>query len=170
MWILRTSFAPKWLDVVNSVHSVQRLVRQLRALDLNTSAAGSGYIQVDSDRKACHWRMLFICDQWCKFSLLCHKEWMAPLQALHRDLPRLENRSRFQASDYWKYVVAKFNKQFAKEFNAKPADVPSRWQLITRKEAEASVKVFFNIKWETTCFLVTEAHILINIEHPHMDI
>ncbi|XP_037335417.2 up-regulator of cell proliferation [Pungitius pungitius] len=51
-----------------------------------------------------------------------------------------------QASDYWKYVVAKFNKQFAKEFTAKPADIPVTWKMITRKQAEASVKVSFNTK------------------------
>nr|XP_040035670.1 up-regulator of cell proliferation isoform X2 [Gasterosteus aculeatus aculeatus] len=51
-----------------------------------------------------------------------------------------------QASDYWKYVVRKFNKQFAKEFDAKPADVPQTWKLITRKEAKASIKVSFKIK------------------------
>ncbi|KAL6118780.1 uncharacterized protein ACO6RY_03496 [Pungitius sinensis] len=51
-----------------------------------------------------------------------------------------------QASDYWKYVVAKFNKEFAKTFDANPADIPHTWKIITREQAEASVKVSFNIK------------------------
>ncbi|XP_034713264.1 interferon-induced very large GTPase 1 [Etheostoma cragini] len=49
-----------------------------------------------------------------------------------------------QASDYWKYVMAKFNIQFAKAYNAKPADIPLAWKIITRKQAEASINESFN--------------------------
>ncbi|XP_076843507.1 up-regulator of cell proliferation-like [Brachyhypopomus gauderio] len=38
-----------------------------------------------------------------------------------------------QAADYWKYVMAKFNDQFAKEYNAKPADIPLAWDKITKE-------------------------------------
>ncbi|KAM6894726.1 LOW QUALITY PROTEIN: interferon-induced very large GTPase 1-like [Lycodopsis pacificus] len=51
-----------------------------------------------------------------------------------------------QASDYWKYILAKFNQQFAEAFNAKAADIPATWKYITRKQAEESIKVSFNIK------------------------
>ncbi|KAL3046611.1 hypothetical protein OYC64_004571 [Pagothenia borchgrevinki] len=51
-----------------------------------------------------------------------------------------------QASDYWKYVLAKFNKKFAAAFKAKPADIPAAWKLITPEQAEASLKVSFHIK------------------------
>ncbi|XP_075943109.1 up-regulator of cell proliferation-like isoform X3 [Anarhichas minor] len=51
-----------------------------------------------------------------------------------------------QASDYWKYVLAKFNQQFAEAFNAKPADIPATWKRIARKQAEESIKVSFNTK------------------------
>ncbi|KAM8899636.1 up-regulator of cell proliferation [Spinachia spinachia] len=51
-----------------------------------------------------------------------------------------------QASDYWKYVVAKFNKRFATEFHAKPAAIPKTWENITPEQAKASIKVSFNIK------------------------
>ncbi|XP_049924017.1 LOW QUALITY PROTEIN: uncharacterized protein LOC126404683 [Epinephelus moara] len=51
-----------------------------------------------------------------------------------------------QASDYWKYVLERFNDKFAKEYHAKPADIPASWKGITRKQAEASIKESFNIK------------------------
>ncbi|RXN21498.1 interferon-induced very large GTPase 1-like isoform X1 [Labeo rohita] len=51
-----------------------------------------------------------------------------------------------QASDYWKYVMARFNTQFAKEYNARPADIPLAWKLITKEEAEKSLKESFSIK------------------------
>ncbi|XP_062300479.1 interferon-induced very large GTPase 1-like [Scomber scombrus] len=50
------------------------------------------------------------------------------------------------ASDYWKYVMAKFNNEFAKEYNAKPADIPSDWKNITPEQAKTSLKESFNIK------------------------
>ncbi|XP_044196794.1 LOW QUALITY PROTEIN: interferon-induced very large GTPase 1-like [Thunnus albacares] len=51
-----------------------------------------------------------------------------------------------QASDYWKYVMTKFNNEFAKEYDAQPADIPATWKNITHKKAEASLKESFNIK------------------------
>ncbi|KAK2862737.1 hypothetical protein Q5P01_002270 [Channa striata] len=51
-----------------------------------------------------------------------------------------------QASDYWKYVMAKFNNHFAKEYCAQPAKIPSTWKKITKKQASASLKESFNIK------------------------
>ncbi|XP_029932658.1 interferon-induced very large GTPase 1-like isoform X1 [Myripristis murdjan] len=53
-----------------------------------------------------------------------------------------------ETSDYWKYVMTKFNKQFAKEYHAKPADIPEAWKAITRQQAEKSLKESFGIKEE----------------------
>ena len=54
--------------------------------------------------------------------------------------------ARLQASDYWKYVLAKFNDKFADAYNAKPVDIPLTWKMITYKQAEESLKKTFNIK------------------------
>ncbi|XP_035482782.2 up-regulator of cell proliferation [Scophthalmus maximus] len=52
----------------------------------------------------------------------------------------------YEASDYWKYVMARFNERFAKEHNTEPADIPSSWTNITSEQAEKSLKESFNIK------------------------
>ena len=52
----------------------------------------------------------------------------------------------YQASDYWKYVMATFNKEFAKLHDAEPADIPPTWKYITRLQAEQSLKESVNIK------------------------
>uniref|UniRef100_A0A3P9C8T3 Si:dkey-85k7.12 n=1 Tax=Maylandia zebra TaxID=106582 RepID=A0A3P9C8T3_9CICH len=51
-----------------------------------------------------------------------------------------------EASDYWKFIMVKYNKDFAKEFNAVPADIPLAWKQITKNQAEKSLKESFNIK------------------------
>ncbi|XP_062305519.1 interferon-induced very large GTPase 1 isoform X2 [Osmerus eperlanus] len=51
-----------------------------------------------------------------------------------------------QASDYWKYVMTHFNKKFAKEYKALPADIPPAWKNITKEQAENSLKECFSIK------------------------
>ncbi|KAK5848576.1 hypothetical protein PBY51_006177 [Eleginops maclovinus] len=48
-----------------------------------------------------------------------------------------------EASDYWKYVMAKFNVKFAAAYEAKPADIPATWKLIKKKQAEAGLKNAF---------------------------
>ncbi|XP_043952756.1 interferon-induced very large GTPase 1-like [Gambusia affinis] len=50
------------------------------------------------------------------------------------------------ASDYWKYVMNKYNEKFAKANDAKPADIPDSWKKITKEEAVKSLKKSFNIK------------------------
>ncbi|XP_055362093.1 interferon-induced very large GTPase 1-like [Betta splendens] len=50
-----------------------------------------------------------------------------------------------QASEYWKFIIINFNKDFAKKYNANPADIPDTWYKITRKQAEDSLKETFNI-------------------------
>ncbi|KAM6959640.1 up-regulator of cell proliferation-like [Tautogolabrus adspersus] len=49
-------------------------------------------------------------------------------------------------SDYWKYVLKKFNKEFAEAYNAKLADIPDTWKDITPQIAQESLKSSFNVK------------------------
>ncbi|KAM3921573.1 up-regulator of cell proliferation-like [Leptodactylus fuscus] len=44
---------------------------------------------------------------------------------------------------YWKYVFCQFNHQFADEYNAQPAQLPSEWKKISREEVEESLKNLF---------------------------
>ncbi|KAJ8261488.1 hypothetical protein COCON_G00172110 [Conger conger] len=50
-----------------------------------------------------------------------------------------------QASDYWKYIFSKFNKQFAEKYEAKPADIPPKWRHITQEQATESLKESFQM-------------------------
>ncbi|XP_041840634.1 interferon-induced very large GTPase 1-like [Melanotaenia boesemani] len=54
--------------------------------------------------------------------------------------------SSLEASDYWKYVMVKYNKDFAKAYYAEPADIPDSWTKISKGEAKASLQVSFGIK------------------------
>ncbi|XP_029943667.1 interferon-induced very large GTPase 1-like [Salarias fasciatus] len=51
-----------------------------------------------------------------------------------------------EASDYWKYIMTKYNDDFAKQYNAEPADIPSPWRKITHQQAEESLKKSFYMK------------------------
>ncbi|XP_039896579.1 up-regulator of cell proliferation-like [Simochromis diagramma] len=51
-----------------------------------------------------------------------------------------------KASDYWKYVIAKYNMDFAKQYNKVPADIPAAWKNITKQQAGKSLKESFNIR------------------------
>ncbi|XP_058872835.1 interferon-induced very large GTPase 1-like isoform X2 [Acipenser ruthenus] len=51
-----------------------------------------------------------------------------------------------EASDYWKYVMTKFNKEFAVEYHAKPADIPEEWRNKTKEMAMKSLSKSFNVK------------------------
>ncbi|XP_047436323.1 up-regulator of cell proliferation-like [Mugil cephalus] len=51
-----------------------------------------------------------------------------------------------ESSDYWKYILVKYNDRFAEEYKAKPADVPEAWKRITKKQALKGLKDAFNIK------------------------
>uniref|UniRef100_A0A3Q2D6R0 Si:dkey-85k7.12 n=1 Tax=Cyprinodon variegatus TaxID=28743 RepID=A0A3Q2D6R0_CYPVA len=54
--------------------------------------------------------------------------------------------SSLEASDYWKYVLVKYNKKFAEAYDAKPADIPFWWNFITKDQAIESLRESFNIK------------------------
>ena len=51
-----------------------------------------------------------------------------------------------EASDYWKFVLVRYNDRFAQEYKAKPADVPEAWRRITKEQALKGLKDAFNIK------------------------
>ncbi|XP_074522592.1 up-regulator of cell proliferation-like [Halichoeres trimaculatus] len=51
-----------------------------------------------------------------------------------------------EASDFWKYVLVTFNDKFAKEYKAKPADVPEAWRSITKEQALKGLKEAYNVK------------------------
>uniref|UniRef100_A0A669BQ83 Interferon-induced very large GTPase 1-like n=1 Tax=Oreochromis niloticus TaxID=8128 RepID=A0A669BQ83_ORENI len=51
-----------------------------------------------------------------------------------------------EASDYWKYVMTKYNSNFAQEYEALPAVIPEVWKKINKEQAEKSLKASFNIK------------------------
>ncbi|XP_044144037.1 interferon-induced very large GTPase 1-like isoform X2 [Bufo gargarizans] len=51
-----------------------------------------------------------------------------------------------EASDYWKFVLKEFNEQFAREYDAKPADYPKEWNSLTKNMAKESLKKTFNMQ------------------------
>ncbi|XP_071978905.1 interferon-induced very large GTPase 1-like isoform X2 [Engystomops pustulosus] len=50
-----------------------------------------------------------------------------------------------EASDYWKFILKEFNKQFADEYEAKPAEYPEEWNHLTKEMAKESLKKTFNM-------------------------
>ncbi|XP_030065483.1 up-regulator of cell proliferation isoform X2 [Microcaecilia unicolor] len=50
-----------------------------------------------------------------------------------------------EASDYWKFVLKEFNKQFATQYKARPADIPNQWNKITIEQARKSLHETFNV-------------------------
>uniref|UniRef100_A0A087YJR9 VLIG-type G domain-containing protein n=1 Tax=Poecilia formosa TaxID=48698 RepID=A0A087YJR9_POEFO len=50
-----------------------------------------------------------------------------------------------EASDYWKFILVKYNDQFAEEYDAKPADVPDAWRRLSKEDALKGLKDAFNI-------------------------
>ncbi|XP_036453492.1 up-regulator of cell proliferation-like isoform X1 [Colossoma macropomum] len=48
-----------------------------------------------------------------------------------------------EASNYWKYVMAKFSEEFASYYKTQPADIPPAWKHITKEQAENSLKKSF---------------------------
>ncbi|XP_036810024.1 up-regulator of cell proliferation [Oncorhynchus mykiss] len=54
--------------------------------------------------------------------------------------------SSIEASDYWKYVMTKFNENIATDTCALPADLPGDWKALTPDDATKSLKRSFNMK------------------------
>lgn len=55
---------------------------------------------------------------------------------------RIDPDPSIEASAYWKYVMAEFNEQFAQEYEAEPAEIPSSWKDIIQeiKKVKESLK------------------------------
>ncbi|XP_061670998.1 up-regulator of cell proliferation [Syngnathoides biaculeatus] len=51
-----------------------------------------------------------------------------------------------EASNYWKYVLVRYNEEFASKYLAKPANVPNNWKTITKEQALQGSKDAFSIK------------------------
>ncbi|XP_030643666.1 interferon-induced very large GTPase 1-like [Chanos chanos] len=51
-----------------------------------------------------------------------------------------------KASQYWKYLFVKYQEEYAKVKNAKPADLPSDWSSIAENQALESLQKAYNIK------------------------
>uniref|UniRef100_A0A3Q2CTZ9 Up-regulator of cell proliferation-like n=2 Tax=Cyprinodon variegatus TaxID=28743 RepID=A0A3Q2CTZ9_CYPVA len=54
--------------------------------------------------------------------------------------------STIEASDYWKYVLVRYNAQFAEQYGVEPAAVPDAWKGISQEQALKGLKDAFNIK------------------------
>ncbi|KAM9766139.1 up-regulator of cell proliferation-like [Menidia menidia] len=53
-----------------------------------------------------------------------------------------------EASDYWKFIMVRYNEQFAERCKAKPADVPEAWKKIPTKDALIGLKDAYHMKGE----------------------
>uniref|UniRef100_A0A3Q2QVL9 Up-regulator of cell proliferation-like n=1 Tax=Fundulus heteroclitus TaxID=8078 RepID=A0A3Q2QVL9_FUNHE len=51
-----------------------------------------------------------------------------------------------EASDYWKYILMKYNNEFAEEYEAEPANIPEAWKKISQEDALKGLKDAFNVK------------------------
>ncbi|XP_032640921.2 up-regulator of cell proliferation-like, partial [Chelonoidis abingdonii] len=51
-----------------------------------------------------------------------------------------------ETSNYWKFVFQKFSQEFAKQYKARPSDLPGDWGTITEDQALESIKQIFNRK------------------------
>ena len=51
-----------------------------------------------------------------------------------------------EASDYWKYVLMKFNNEFAEAYRSQLADIPDAWKTLTAEDALRSLRESFNMQ------------------------
>ncbi|XP_062396806.1 interferon-induced very large GTPase 1-like [Sardina pilchardus] len=49
-----------------------------------------------------------------------------------------------ETSNYWKYVLKKFNKEFTEAYDAQPADIPEEWERLTADDALMGLKMSYN--------------------------
>ncbi|XP_067281131.1 interferon-induced very large GTPase 1-like [Pseudorasbora parva] len=56
---------------------------------------------------------------------------------------RIQPDSSIEATDFWKYISAKYNTKFAKRYNLKPADIPADWYKITVQQANKCLEDTF---------------------------
>ncbi|XP_055780222.1 interferon-induced very large GTPase 1-like [Salvelinus fontinalis] len=87
-----------------------------------------------------------ISDNTFKTSLTEHKS--HPYKDYHKYYPDwiITGDPSIKASDYWKYVMAKFNETIAKDTHAQNADIPEDWKALAPGDALKSLKEAFNMK------------------------
>ncbi|XP_067217758.1 interferon-induced very large GTPase 1-like [Chanodichthys erythropterus] len=56
---------------------------------------------------------------------------------------RIQPDTSIQATDFWKYIFAKYNTKFAKIYNLKPADIPRDWYNISVHQANKCLEDTF---------------------------
>ncbi|KAL4007025.1 mesoderm posterior [Sarotherodon galilaeus] len=73
------------------------------------------------------------------------KEWLPykNYKEIYKDWDIQPDKS-LEASDCWKYVMTKYNTDFAEEYNAEPADIPKAWYTIDKDQAENSLDQAYN--------------------------
>ncbi|XP_068103285.1 up-regulator of cell proliferation-like [Hyperolius riggenbachi] len=49
-----------------------------------------------------------------------------------------------ESSDYWRYIFAQFNEEFARKYGVNPARLPDSWKTITKEQALHSLQKVFN--------------------------
>nr|XP_006134415.1 interferon-induced very large GTPase 1-like isoform X1 [Pelodiscus sinensis]XP_014434665.1 interferon-induced very large GTPase 1-like isoform X1 [Pelodiscus sinensis] len=59
---------------------------------------------------------------------------------------RIQPDPSISASDYWKFIFRKFNSQFAREYDALPANLPPDWKKLTKEQALQSIREAFNME------------------------
>lgn len=59
---------------------------------------------------------------------------------------KIKGDAKVEATDYWKYVLMKYNKEFARDSKAQPADIPQGWAKLTQQQALESLGHSFNIQ------------------------
>ncbi|RVE64835.1 hypothetical protein OJAV_G00129870 [Oryzias javanicus] len=52
----------------------------------------------------------------------------------------LDDTNSENTSDYWRYMLARFNEQLAAQFHQEPAKIPEEWKRITQQEALESLR------------------------------
>ena len=58
---------------------------------------------------------------------------------------RIQPDTSIEASDFWKYIFAKYNTKFAKRYNFKPADIPAEWHSISVYQAKKCLEDTFKM-------------------------
>ncbi|XP_051729226.1 interferon-induced very large GTPase 1-like [Ctenopharyngodon idella] len=59
---------------------------------------------------------------------------------------RIQPDTSIEATDFWKYIFAKYNAKFAEKYNAEPADIPRDWYNISVHQANKCLEDTFLLK------------------------
>ncbi|XP_051991089.1 interferon-induced very large GTPase 1 isoform X2 [Xyrauchen texanus] len=59
---------------------------------------------------------------------------------------KIQSDASIEATDFWKYIFARYNTKFAEKYNAKPANVPVSWHKISASQAKRSLEGTFGLR------------------------